>query len=116
MEEVDAVDNGIEQYSGEGLVRHYKTGTSLGSRVSRLMPTWLEEAESGEGQEANDKYFPTAMEITLAELQDRVRGFHSFWAARDIVIEAVKNRHNVHPSGKVIQLKQFCPWKKHLYG
>merc|ERR1712048_303351 len=115
MEEVDAVDNGIDQYSGDNLVRNYKTSTSLSSRVSRLMPDWLEQLESGKGQEENDKYFPIAMEITLAELKDRVRGFHQFWAARDMVLEAVKSRFDVHESGKVIHLKQFCPWKKHLY-
>ena len=53
-------------------------------------------------------------QIFLYELKQRVKGFHSFWVARDIVKEAIVSRHDVHASGKAIMLSQFCPWKKHL--
>ena len=71
MEEVDAVDNGVDQFSGENIQRNYKVSSNLGARVSRLQPDWHEEEQD------TDKFFPAAMEITLAELKDRVKGFYS---------------------------------------
>lgn len=31
------------------------------------------------------------------------------------VDDAIKNRFNIHKSGEIIILEQFCPWKAHLY-
>lgn len=109
MEEVDAVDNGVDQWSGENLQRNYKKTTTLSSRVSNLNPSWLEENQD------TDKIFPKAMEITKYELTDRINGFNSWWAARSIVKKAILERKEYHPSGKVIYFSQFCPWKAHVY-
>ena len=55
------------------------------------------------------------MELTLEAFTDEVSGFQEFWAARDIVKEAIKNRTNFDVEGRAIFLDHFCPWKKHLY-
>ena len=34
---------------------------------------------------------------------------------RAIVEQCLRDRHSVHPSGAVIKLKQYCPWKEHMY-
>lgn len=31
--------------------------------------------------------------------------------ARRYVLQALNERHAVHPSGEVLQLPRFCPWK-----
>ena len=109
MEEVDAVDNGVDQYSGEGLERNYKVTTTLGNRVKNIQPSWLDEDQD------TDKLFPIAMEITLNELKSTCKGYYQFYMARDIVKNAILERKSVHPSGKAIMLSRFCPWKKHLH-
>jgi uncharacterized UPF0160 family protein len=35
--------------------------------------------------------------------------------ARSIVDATLAARKEVDPSGEILQLKQFCPWKEHLY-
>jgi uncharacterized UPF0160 family protein len=35
--------------------------------------------------------------------------------ARSIVEATLAARKEVDPSGEILQLKQFCPWKEHLY-
>lgn len=110
IEEVDGVDNGVDQYSGDDLPeRNYKVTTTLGRRVGAIQPSWLDEDQD------TDKLFPIAMEMTLNELKSRVKGFYQFWMARDIVKAAILARKSVHASGKAIMLSRFCPWKKHLY-
>lgn len=40
VEEIDAIDNGVDQYDGEP---KYKVTTNLSSRVSRINPLWTDE-------------------------------------------------------------------------
>ena len=40
VEEIDAIDNGVNQYDGESL---YKITTNLSARVGRLNPKWNED-------------------------------------------------------------------------
>merc|ERR1712226_481684 len=109
VEEVDAVDNGIDQYTGDNLTRHYSVTTTLGSRVAQLNPDWTVENPDF------DANFPTANAICLEAFKDRVRGFLSWYKAREIVVKAVDNRFEVDPSGQVLDFSEkFCPWKEHL--
>lgn len=110
IEEVDAIDNGIDQYSGDNLIRNYATTTGLASRVAHLNPEWNEISPDF------DRNFPKANEICLEEFLNRVRGFQLFWKAREIVVKAVDNRHEIDEQGRLIDFTelQFCPWKRHL--
>lgn len=115
LEEVDAVDNGIDQYyidnpaENSVLSKRYSKTTSLGGRVSNLNSDWDDPNPDF------DKNFPLANKICLEEFQDRIHGFHKWWKAREIVVEAVNNRFSVDPvNGRAIDLPQFCPWKAHL--
>ena len=40
MEEIDAIDNGVDQYDGEP---RYKVTTNLSSRVGHLNPKWNDD-------------------------------------------------------------------------
>jgi len=55
------------------------------------------------------------MELTGREFLDRVNYFGKVWLpARSIVEDAVKARTHVDPSGEILLLERFCPWKEHL--
>jgi len=108
IEEVDAVDNGIDQYEGTPC---YRVTTTLGARVARLNPAWNEEnADVGAG-------FDKAMEICGEEFADRLNYFKDSWLpARKLVEEAIKVSKKNHPSGEIVVFNSGgCPWKEHLF-
>jgi len=108
IEAVDGVDNGIEQYPKD-VKPNYKVTTGLSSRVSYLNPAWNDPNPNPEAQ------FLRAVELTGSEFLDRVNYFGKAWLpARIIVEQAVASRFEVEPSGQVLVLSQFCPWKEHL--
>eukprot|EP00049_Salpingoeca_infusionum_P022540 m.7413 g.7413 ORF g.7413 m.7413 type:complete len:347 (+) comp5244_c0_seq2:319-1359(+) len=107
VEEVDAVDNGISQYSGSPL---YRVSTTVSARVGRLNPAWNAEAAA-----KPDELFVKAMELVGSEFTSALTFYHKSWLpARSIVVDAVRDRLNVHKSGEVMVLPTVCPWKAHL--
>ncbi|KAJ3388089.1 hypothetical protein HDU92_001634 [Lobulomyces angularis] len=109
IEGMDAVDNGVSQYPA-GVEKFYKESTSISKRISRLNPWW---------NEANvdvDERFYQAVEVVGLEFLDIAKSIAYSWIpARDIVGKAIARRKDIHTSGKIIILDQFCPWKEHLY-
>jgi len=56
------------------------------------------------------------MEIAEVELLYFVTDCAYSWLpAHQLVEEAIDLRWNVHSSGQIIELKQFCPWTDHLF-
>lgn len=109
MEHIDAIDNGVSVADGD---LKYHVSTTLSSRVGRLNPNWNEPSTS---DDQNDR-FKCAMELTCSEFLLHAESLMKvWWPARSIVQRAIANRHNVHESGKIILLDQFCPWKDHLF-
>ncbi|TMS19478.1 UPF0160 protein MYG1, mitochondrial [Larimichthys crocea] len=108
VEEVDAIDNGISQYDGEA---RYAVSTTLSARVSHLNPRW-----NSKSQDTEDG-FRKAMKMVGEEFLDRLEFYQSAWLpARTVVENAVKERHQVDPSGEVLLFSQGgCPWKEHLF-
>jgi uncharacterized UPF0160 family protein len=103
---VDAIDNGISTHDGEP---RYCVNTDLSSRVSRLNPSWDEDQDY-------DGLFVKAMALTGSEFTSAVGRFGSSWTkARANVKAAVEARATVHPSGQVLLLESFSPWKDHLF-
>ncbi|XP_011270216.1 hypothetical protein CAOG_08616 [Capsaspora owczarzaki ATCC 30864] len=110
IEHIDAMDNGQEV--SENGVLMYNLSSHIGTRVSRLNPEWNEEADNATVNER----FRLAIYLTGSEFHDYVSGQARAWLpARGIVEAAVAARHTVHPSGQIIKLDQFCPWKEHLF-
>jgi uncharacterized UPF0160 family protein len=102
---VDAIDNGVDIAAAP----KYKVSTDLASRVSRKNPGWNES-----GSDENER-FRAALDVATEEINAQIHAVVSSWLpARVLVEEAVHARLNFHPSGKVIRLKQFCPWVEHL--
>lgn len=111
VEAVDAIDNGVSQYDTDAPAR-YANRTDLSSRIGSLNPSWNEEA----GPEEQMKRFERGMELAAADFTDCVSYLARSWLpARNIVEEAVSKRTEVHPSGKIMVMGQFAPWKEHLF-
>eukprot|EP00743_Colponemidia_sp_Colp-15_P002380 GILK01002579.1.p2 GENE.GILK01002579.1~~GILK01002579.1.p2 ORF type:complete len:341 (+),score=46.25 GILK01002579.1:2008-3030(+) len=107
IESIDGIDNGISITESK---TNYKITTDLSSRVGRMNPAW------NESNPDPDSAFRRAMEVTKAELLDQINSVGRIWLpARSIVEESLADRFSVHASGQVMELKQFCPWKDHLY-
>ncbi|KAI4981204.1 hypothetical protein ZWY2020_021689 [Hordeum vulgare] len=112
VEALDAIDNGINQYDTEQTPK-YVNNTHLSSRVGRLNPDWTDPDQSPEKENAA---FQQAMALAGSEFMESVR-FHvkSWLPARSIVMECLLSRGNVDPSGEIMVLDRFCPWKLHLF-
>ncbi|XP_077583400.1 MYG1 exonuclease [Stigmatopora nigra] len=108
VEEVDAVDNGISQYDGEA---RYAVSSTLSARVGHLNPSWNSKSQDSE------EGFKKALALVGDEFLDRLDFYKSSWLpARQVVEEAIRNRHKVDPSGEVMEFSQGgCPWKEHLF-
>ena len=108
VEHIDAIDNGIAVSLEPP---RYRITTTLSDRVSYLNPSWNEP----QTPKIMNERFKAAMSLTCTEFLSYVDYLSvSWWPARSIVINSIKGRYSVHPSGSVIILDQYCPWKDHL--
>ena len=108
IEGIDGIDNGVNEYPS-GVTANYKVPTDLGNRVSWLNPRWNENGVD------IDARFLKAVDLTGADFSDLADYYVKAWLpARVVVEDALKERFDVHPSGEIIVLSQFCPWKGHL--
>jgi len=110
MEEIDAVDNGIDICDGR---KRYKTCSDLSSRVHRLNPLWTQPMV----HEDQCKRFEAASAMCGAEFLGVLGNLVEGWLpARDHIKAAWERRHEVHGSGEVMKLPSGgLPWKEHLY-
>uniref|UniRef100_A0A0B7AN06 Uncharacterized protein n=1 Tax=Arion vulgaris TaxID=1028688 RepID=A0A0B7AN06_9EUPU len=108
VEEIDAIDNGINQTDTEP---RYRITTNLSSRVNALNPKWNDKSVDEMAQ------FEKAMEVAGAEFIDRVTFYYSSWLpAHDLVLQAIVDRHKVDDSGQIVRLEDGgAPWKDHLF-
>ena len=115
MEAIDANDNGIDCYDLKGtkIKPKFKEGNiTIPGIVSQLNPKWNEDHSS----EAFDRQFFKASEFVGGAFVDIVKDYALSWLpAKSLVKQAIETRKQVDPSGKIILLSQYCPWKEHLY-
>jgi uncharacterized UPF0160 family protein len=89
IQEIDAVDNGVEV--AEGALR-YRIRTGLSSRVARLNPAWNEPSSDVDANAG----FRQAMLLTLADLAAVVSGLVRHWLpARALVETALADAEKV---------------------
>ncbi|MBA0718799.1 hypothetical protein Golax_006527 [Gossypium laxum] len=112
MEAIDAIDNGINQFDTDKPPK-YVNNTHISSRVGRLNLDWTDPDQSPEKE---NEAFQRAMALAGSEFLESVR-FHarSWLPARSIVRECIAERFDIDPSGEIMVLKRFCPWKLHLF-
>ena len=107
IEEIDGIDNGVPMFDGEPL---YKISTDLSSRVANLNLNNFDN----ESTDVLEK-FNNALSVVDNEFKYKICYYmHHWWPARKIVINAINNRFDIHKSGEILQLPEFCPWKEHL--
>ncbi|KAI0520538.1 hypothetical protein KFK09_008014 [Dendrobium nobile] len=112
VEAIDAIDNGISRYDTDQPPR-YLNDTHLSARIGRLNLDWMDPDQSSEKE---NTAFERAMMLAGNEFLERVRYHANSWLpARSIVIECIESRRNIDPSGEIIVLSRFCPWKLHLF-
>ncbi|CAM9132647.1 unnamed protein product [Choristocarpus tenellus] len=110
VEHIDGIDNGI--MVADGMMK-YQVSSTLSDRVAKLNPHWNEEAEDGPLL-ANER-FKQAMSLASGEFIETVLGLsNSWWPGRAIVQDSISMRKEAHPSGQVVVLTGYCPWKSHL--
>lgn len=108
VEEIDAIDNGVNQFDGEP---RYQITTTLSNRVRNLNPNWNEE-------NADEMVcFLKAMRVVGEEFMDRVLYYKKAWLpARQLVVDAIEKRKETDPSGEIMVLSSGgCPWRDHLF-
>ncbi|KAJ4486172.1 GAMM1 protein [Lentinula aciculospora] len=112
IESIDANDNGISQYSSD-LNPRYRVRTDLSSRVAHLNPPWNKTLDA----QGMDAQFEKASMLTGSEFLDRLEYYANAWLpARDLLVAAIQNsKEIVDPSGRIILLESFLPWKEHLF-
>lgn len=112
IEAIDAVDNGVS--IGEGPPK-YRSSTDLSSRVGHLNAPW--NAEKGSKLADQELNFAKAVSLVGAEFEDAVTRSARHWLpARAIVAKAFAARAQEHESGAIMVMRDWAPWKEHLFG
>lgn len=112
IESLDANDNGINNYPKDVDSKFNDRNITLPSIVSKLNPRWNESCTDAD----YDRQFLIASEMMGRVFVSLLEGYGKGWLpAKSIVEEAFKSRFDVDPSGEILVLSQFCPWKEHLY-
>lgn len=80
--------------------------------MAHLNPAWNEDSSPATVNER----FGRAMALVRQEFVACVAHLvAAWWPARQLVAAAFAERANLHPSGQVLFLKQYCPWADHLF-
>jgi len=105
---LDAIDNGVTPYDIKEPAKYSDT-TTLAQRVSRINPPWNFSDKDA------DSRFEKAMQFCKLEFLVVLDYYLSQWLpARQIVKDSLEARLEVHPSGGIVRLSTFCPWKSHI--
>jgi len=109
IEAIDGIDNGVDRYPQEIRPR-YRVHTDLSSRVGNLNPRWNDPQPNQDGQ------FSKAMRLAGEEFLDSIEYYFRGWLpAQSLVKEAIEKRYEIHPSGQIVCLHQYCPWRDYLF-
>ena len=112
IESLDANDNGINNYPKDAEPKFNDRNITLPSIVSKLNPRWNESCTDAD----YDRQFNVSSELMGKVFVNLLEGYGKGWLpAKTIVEDAFNKRFEVDPSGEILVLSQFCPWKEHLY-
>lgn len=109
IKEIDGIDNGVPMFDGEPM---FNINTHVSSRVHKFNATWNTDNTNFDAM----AQFEKAQKLVGSELVDAIVYYANvWWPARSLVEKAVEKRFEVHASGEILELDEFCPWKEHLY-
>jgi uncharacterized UPF0160 family protein len=111
MEAVDAIDNGVNQFDSAEPPK-YVNNTHLSARVGHLNGDWFETLTEEDTMER----FKAAMSLTGSEFMESLHHAIKSWLpARSYVMKDLQLRTEIDPSGQIMKLSEFVPWKSHIY-
>jgi len=112
IKHVDAIDNGVP-IAGADAKQLYRVTSDLSSRVARCNPRWNHPEQ---GPALENQQFVAAMLVAATELMEQVEVAVASWLpARSLTERAIEKGMGHFPSGQVLVLSQFAPWKDHLH-
>lgn len=115
IESLDANDNGISKYDVDELnvkPRFSDTNISIPGVISAFNPAWNGDCSAAKF----DEQFFKASDFIGKIFVNLITGYGKSWLpAKTLVRDAINDRLSVDPSGKIVILRQFCPWKEHLF-
>lgn len=112
MEEIDAIDNGVEIASGDNLVYNYHINSGISSRVARFNPI-----DKDASAELRLEQFKKAMEMVGAEMSEGVKFLGEvWWPRRQQFRDFVLKREEFDPSGQIVYIDtdHLIGWKSAL--
>jgi len=111
MEAIDAIDNGVNQWDGDAPPK-YLNNTHLSARVGNLNPSWNEDSSDATLAAG----FQAAVALTGSEFTSALNYLAKSWLpARALVLADLQGCKEIHPTGEIMKLNSYCPWKEHLY-
>ena len=113
MEEIDAIDNGIDVASGDSLVYNYYINSGISSRVGRLNPS-----DQRATDEERLELFKKAMKMVGDEMSEGIQFLGTvWWPRRQQFRDMVLKREQLDPSGQIVHLESDCRigWKSALF-
>nr|BAD42335.1 GAMM1 protein-like protein [Nannochloris bacillaris] len=111
MEAIDAIDNGVNQWDGDAPPK-YLNNTHLSARVGNLNPSWNEDSSDATLAAG----FQAAVALTGSEFSDALGYLAKSWLpARALVLADLQACKDIDPSGEIMKLNSYCPWKEHLH-
>lgn len=112
MEEIDAIDNGVEVASGDNLVYNYHINSGVSSRVGRLNPFGMTATP-----EQRLDQFKKAMDMVGAELSEGIDFLGNvWWPKRQQFRDFVMKRKEFDASGQLVLIESdyLISWKSAL--
>lgn len=107
--EVDCMDNGVNVAPQEHTV--YSIRTHLGARVGRFNSSWNSMKSVNQHEQ-----FKKAMKVAEEDFLWTLRGIVlCHLPAYQIVKEAWDKRFEFHPSGNILYMSRFAPWKEFIF-
>jgi uncharacterized UPF0160 family protein len=113
MEEIDAIDNGVQTVDGDNVRYNYHIKSGISSRVGRLNPV-----ESNASDEKRLEHFKKAMEMVGSEISEGIEFLGKvWWPKRQHFRELVLRRKDFDPSGQIVYIEgdYLVGWKSAIY-
>lgn len=112
MEEIDAIDNGVEIADGSNVVYNYHISSGISNRVGRYNPV-----EKNASPELRLEQFKKAMQMVDHEMSEGIKFLGQiWWPRRQQFRDFVLKRKEFDPSGQIVFIdsEHLVSWKSAL--
>uniref|UniRef100_A0A6G1SL22 UPF0160 protein C27H6.8 n=1 Tax=Aceria tosichella TaxID=561515 RepID=A0A6G1SL22_9ACAR len=113
MEEIDAIDNGVEIVDGDNVQYNYHIKSGISNRVGRYNPI-----DTNASDEERLDQFKRAMEMVGAEMSEGIKYLGTvWWPKRQLFRDCILRRKDFDPCGQIvfIDCDYLVGWKSAIY-